>query len=496
MMNDVTPNLIRSVGPRIIRHAPPTAARVTVVQSAKSLHRSRSAPAQGDKPKASKGTPDTPRTPASHAPASAVRGGSYHRARSVPVFTPREKGTPAGPAKTATPVTTSKLRPSPRPSTPPQSRPRPPSPVRPATPPQQHGGLRAPPFTPTRSLFSARSEASSDDPSSASTQSVPRHSHRDCLPSFLQAYEESQDERRRLLTTSVTWVSERAQLESTISELRGKIEGLQAREAQLHADHALALERERREKDRYLKQATELKGRQNETQARLAEALQRIRSLQNDLSAKDAVIAERTAEVAELKEKLRTRGRVATSPPPAPPQREVESIALPASTGGVGSLYHSRAPPTRETNRYPTPKRREPIQELLEAEEDVKNGKVREGTRIRFCAAVDYKEPPSPASSCGTASPARGYSTQQTAPVMDEELSRDLREMFDEYDVEHRGVLSRDRVREGWNRMEVTFQLPHKECPLGSVGDEITFSQFASIMVELTHRLATELPIG
>ncbi|KAJ9470870.1 hypothetical protein DIPPA_12046 [Diplonema papillatum] len=78
---------------------------------------------------------------------------------------------------------------------------------------------------------------------------------------------------------------------------------------------------------------------------------------------------------------------------------------------------------------------------------------------------------------------------------VDADLKRDLRDMFMEYDTDHKGVLPRDRVRTAFIAMERTFGLKSQDIVFpDSSEDLVDFSEFVRVMSVLPTRLATELP--
>eukprot|EP01060_Flectonema_neradi_P030672 TRINITY_DN4504_c0_g1_i1.p1 TRINITY_DN4504_c0_g1~~TRINITY_DN4504_c0_g1_i1.p1 ORF type:complete len:457 (+),score=96.93 TRINITY_DN4504_c0_g1_i1:56-1426(+) len=122
--------------------------------------------------------------------------------------------------------------------------------------------------------------------------------------------------------------------------------------------------------------------------------------------------------------------------------------------------------------------------------------------RVSFNPEVDIKEMSSVSPEKRLTSPSSEHipppPPDGSPPVVDAELRRDLKDMFDEYDYEASGHLSEQRVRSAYAAMETTFGLEPQEISFDfpSEADDtdrvIAFPEFVKIMSVLPTRLATE----
>ena len=118
-------------------------------------------------------------------------------------------------------------------------------------------------------------------------------------------------------------------------------------------------------------------------------------------------------------------------------------------------------------------------------------------TRVSFNPEVDIKEMNSLSPEKQISSPGSDQlpppPPDNSPPVVDADLRRDLKDMFDEYDCESTGHLSEQRVRTAYAAMETTFGLQSQSITFGSEdGHYINFTEFVNIMSVLPTRLATE----
>ena len=196
------------------------------------------------------------------------------------------------------------------------------------------------------------------------------------------------------------------------------------------------------------------------------------RSMAADVADLRRELGQKSAEVAALQKKL----EAAKAPPVPPPP-----------------------PPTPNAAGYPLPKKNAGLRELETAANESKTKRGSGG--VSFSSHVQYREASpmqfSPGNSPGS-SPGGGAAAGWTEEV-DEELKKDLWEMFREKDVADSGFLTRKLVEKAYSEMEETFGLkpnfPSEQFEARhGAGQEVrvVFDDFVVIMAALPARLATE----
>eukprot|EP01063_Lacrimia_lanifica_P020673 TRINITY_DN27978_c0_g1_i1.p1 TRINITY_DN27978_c0_g1~~TRINITY_DN27978_c0_g1_i1.p1 ORF type:complete len:579 (+),score=162.40 TRINITY_DN27978_c0_g1_i1:67-1803(+) len=174
----------------------------------------------------------------------------------------------------------------------------------------------------------------------------------------------------------------------------------------------------------------------------------------------------------------------------------VHGKAAPPTGGAVPAT-----PPLQQrppSHGYPLPRRRDgeaELQDLVDGQSPLDTARRHRKKKIRWSADVVYKEP-SPNPRQESPSP-EDSSDEDPANDVDDDLLRDLHDMFDEYDVDGTGCLPRTRVEDAFREMESTFGLDERPIAFPmhahyAPDAMIDFRTFVQIMSVLPSRLARE----